>query len=165
MADRATEQQILNFQRFCTKSANRENRSVQSQRGNNSIDAGAVGQPGIDHRRDFIDAAPNATGEPLDNPRHMLRIGKDYVGDFESSMPLNVNFLRAVHKYVADLRIVHQHFKRTEPKHLIHEFNDHAIAVGRRYLLRTLPAELRGQCTDFHGKFIMADFTDNRKVQ
>ena len=47
-------------------------RAVDGQRRDDGVDPGAVGQPGVDHRRRLVDAAADLADDPLDHPAQVL---------------------------------------------------------------------------------------------
>ena len=57
-----------------------DDRADQRQRRDDGVDAGAVGQAGVDHRARLVDAPADRGDDPVDDPHHVLVVLEDDVG-------------------------------------------------------------------------------------
>ena len=72
--DRADLDQAGHADRGLGELADRQQRAVERQRRNHRVDAAAVGQARVDHRRGFIDPAADRGDDLLDDPNEVLLV-------------------------------------------------------------------------------------------
>ena len=72
--------QVVAPQPLPAEAANRQRRPSSVTGGKRGVDAAAVGQPGIDHRRAFVDAPADAGRDPLDDPHQVVGVAEADVG-------------------------------------------------------------------------------------
>ncbi len=89
--------------------------------GKRGVHAAAVGQPGIDHRRAFVDPPTDASRDPLDDSDQVIGIAKMNVGLFQSSEPFDVDLIGAIHQNVGHGRIGHQRRQRPDAERLFQQ--------------------------------------------
>ena len=70
-------------------------RPVERHRRQRGVDAAAVGQPGVDHRRAFVDPPADAGGDPLDDPHQVVGVAEAHVGLFQPAEALDVDLVAA----------------------------------------------------------------------
>src|SRR5437588_3233725 len=59
-------------------------RSVDSQRGDDGVDARSVAQAGVHHGRRFVDAASHLADDLVDDAQQVLVVAKSHIGEFRS---------------------------------------------------------------------------------
>ena len=69
---RAQRDQVLGLQALGRKAADREQRTVDRERRNDRVDARAVRQARVDHRRAVVDAAADAADDAVDDAQQVL---------------------------------------------------------------------------------------------
>ena len=74
----------------------------QRQRRDDRVDAGAVGQAGIDHRARLVDAAADRGDDPVDDAHDVVVVLEDDVGELELAGALDVDLARAVDHDLGD---------------------------------------------------------------
>ena len=77
-------------------------RSIERQRRNNGIDAGAVRQPGIDHRRGLINSAAHARHDAVDDLQQMAIVAKAGVRALKDP-PRSMNILSLLFTRMSEL--------------------------------------------------------------
>ncbi len=105
--------QVRTPQSLPAEPPNGERRSVDGHGGKRGVDAAAVGEPGVHHRRAFVDPPADAGGNPLDDAHQVVGVRESHVGLLQSPEPLDVHLLRAVDENVGDGRIGHQRRQRS----------------------------------------------------
>ena len=108
-------------QSLAAEAANRQRGGIDRHRRKRGVDAAAVGQPRIDHRRAFVDPPPDAGGDPLDDPHQVVDVAETNVGLLQASEPLHVHLLGAVDENVGDRRIGHQRRQRPDAQRLFQQ--------------------------------------------
>ena len=74
--ERLEADEVFGLQAFGRKTANREQRTVDGERRNDRVDARAVRQARVDHRRAVVDAAADAADDAIDDAQQMLIVLK-----------------------------------------------------------------------------------------
>ena len=109
--------------------ADREARTVGREWRQHGMEARAVGEPGVDHRRRAIETQAERRDDPLDDP-HDGR-GVDLARDaLDPARAFDEDTVGAVHHDLGDRRIAEQRFERTEPADVVDQLVEHH--VGRR---------------------------------
>ncbi len=67
-------------QTVAAEAADGQRRAVQRHRRDGGVDAAAVGQAGVHHRRRLIDVPADAGGDPLDDPQQMIGVAEAHLG-------------------------------------------------------------------------------------
>ena len=73
------------------ETADREQRTVDGQRRNDGVDARAVAQARVDHRRRFVDAAAHLRDDLVDDAQQVLVVAERDAGQFEQTLALDVD--------------------------------------------------------------------------
>ena len=74
----------------------RDHRPDERQRRDDRVDAGAVGEAGVDHRRRLVHAATDRGDDPVDDPHDVVVVLEDDVRELELARALDVDLARAV---------------------------------------------------------------------
>ena len=113
--------QLIGGQRTGAKTADRQRRPIQRQRRNNGIDARAVRQPGVDHRRGLIHSAAHARHDAVDDLQKVAIVAKRRIHSLQQTALFNEHMVFVVHQDVGDLWIPKQGLQRPQTKDLIEQ--------------------------------------------
>ena len=105
--------------RITSKAADGEAGSIERQRRNDGVDTGAILQAGVDHRRGFIDAAPDAGHNAVDDLHQVLVVFERQACDFQFAGAFDVDAVEAVDQNIGDGGILEQGFQRAQPEDFI----------------------------------------------
>ena len=83
--------QVVDLERVLGELADGEDRAVERQRRDDGVDAGAVGQPGVDHRRRLVDAPADLADDALDDPAQVVLGDEAGVGLLDDAAALDVD--------------------------------------------------------------------------
>ena len=100
--DRLVADQVLGLEAVGRKTANRKQRAVNRQGRNDRIDARAIRQARIHHRRAVVDTAADAADDAIDDAQKMLVVLERSRNGFELAAAFHINLFVRVHQYVAD---------------------------------------------------------------
>ena len=123
-------QHIAGGDGIAAETADGEARSVKGERRNDGVDAGAIGEAGVDHGRRFIDTAADAGDDALDDLHEVRIVFERQAGQFKLSGALNVYPVEAVDQNIGDGVVFEQRFERTEAEDLIENFAGETFAFG-----------------------------------
>ena len=93
---RAEIRHVLEGEALARELPDRHQRARQRQRRDDRVDAGAVGQAGIDHRRRLVDAAADLGDDLVDDPAEVRVVGKANRRLVEPSLALDPDLAGAV---------------------------------------------------------------------
>jgi hypothetical protein len=120
---------VLDPQRRAAEAANGEHRPVDGQRGDDGVDAGAVGQAGVGHGRRFVDPAAHPRHDAHDDLLEVRVVPEAHVGQLQLAEPLDVDRIEAVDHDVGDGRVGQQWLERPEARHLVEQLLHHLLAL------------------------------------
>ncbi len=128
--------QALHVQRIGAEAPDAQRGSVQRQRRDDGVDAGAVRQPGIEHGRALVDPPAHVVGDPADDPHEMVGIEKRGAGHLQPALPLDVYPVRPVDQDITDQRIAQEFVERAVPEDLVHHLAHDLLPfrAGQRHL-------------------------------
>ena len=126
----ANRDEVLGLQALGRKAANREQRAVDRQRRNDRVDARAVRQTRVDHRRAVVDAAADAADDAVDDAHQVLVVLERRRQPFELAVALDVDVLVGVDQDVADRRIAQQRLERSEAEDLVDDVPEERLALA-----------------------------------
>src|SRR5205823_10452282 len=107
-------QQVFELQRIAAESANGNRRPVQRQRRNDRVHAAAIGQTGIDHRTDFIDAAADLRHDTIDDLQEMRVVAELNGCPLHLAAALDIDVLRTVDQNIADRVVLKEELERSQ---------------------------------------------------
>ncbi len=122
--------QVLGLQPLGRKTADREQRAVDRQRRNDRVDARAVRQARVDHRRAVVDAAADAADDAVDDAHQVLVVLERRRQPLELAAALDVDLLVGVDQDVADRRVAQQRLERPEAEDLVDDVAEDHLALG-----------------------------------
>ena len=125
---RATFDEPIKTQCAGRKSADAELCTVDCQWRDDGIDARAVRQAGINHRRAFIDPPSRVANDALDDMHQMGVIAKLGATFVQLATALYEHTIGADHKNVSDFLIGEERLKWSEPKDVIEYALHHLCA-------------------------------------
>ena len=142
--------QVVGAEAIRAKTPDRHRGAVERQRGNDRVDARAVLQTRVHHRRRFVNAPADGADDALDDLHQVLVVAEDDVGLLDAAFALDEHLRRAVHQDVGDRRILQQHFEGAEPEHLVQHVLHDVLAVveAQRNALILLVEELLDDAAD-----------------
>ena len=111
------------------EAANRQDRPVDRQRRNDGVDAGAVGQARVGHRRRLVDAAPDARDDARDDLLQVAVVAEADRRQLQLAEALDVAGGVAVDHDVGDGRVGEQRLQRPEAGDLVEQLLDHLLAL------------------------------------
>jgi hypothetical protein len=117
--------QVGRHQLVGAETADRQQRPVDRQRRDDGVDARAVGQPGVDHRRGLIDAAADLADDLVDDPHQVAVVFEGDAGQLELALALDVDLVVAVDEDVGDGRLLQQRLERPQAENLV----EHLAAI------------------------------------
>ena len=141
--------EVLGLQSLRGKPANRQQRAVDRQWRNDGVDARAVLEPRVDHRRAVVHASSDAADDAIDDAQEMaivLKAGRDTL---ETAAALDEDMPMRVHEDVADGRIPQQRLEWSEPEHVVEHFREEHLALREAERRQLLGEQLRQQRADF----------------
>jgi hypothetical protein len=108
----------------------RDHRPDERQRRDDRVDAGAVGQAGVDHRRGLVDAATDRGDDPVDDPHDVVVVLEDDVRQLELARALDVDLAGAVDHDLRDRLVAEERLERAEADDLVGDLLEHPDALG-----------------------------------
>ena len=93
---RAEPDQVVHGERAGRELADGDDGPDERQRRDDRVDAGAVGQAGVDHRGGLVDAAADRGDDAVDDPHHVVVVLEHDVGELKAAVALDVDLARAV---------------------------------------------------------------------
>ena len=135
---RAEGHQVLALQPLLGKAPNRQQRAVDGQRRDDRVDAAAVGQARVDHRRAVVHAAADRRDDAVDDAQQVPVVleRRRHLG--EDAGAFDVDVLVGVDEDVVDRRVAQQRLERPEAEDLVEDVAEDLLAFGdadRRVLL------------------------------
>ncbi len=125
--ERAQLEQALHRERHLGKFADRHQRPVDGDRADGDVDAGAIGQAGVNRWTRLVHPAADGGNDLVDDAKQMRLVLEMNRGFLELAEPLNEAFLVRVDQNVGDGRILEQRLDRAEANHLVHEVFDKCL--------------------------------------
>ncbi len=126
---------------------NREGGAVDRQRRDHHVDAGAIGEAGVDHRAELVYAPAQRRQDPLDRIAQLLLAGEADARRFDSPAALHIDPLGAVDHHLLDIRVGKQILERAEADGVSQDPRGQRFAVRgaekRRALLNQCPHRIR----------------------
>src|SRR5262245_28623716 len=122
--------QVVDGERRRRELPDRDHRPDERQRRDDRVDAGAVGQAGVDHRRRLVDAATDRGDDPVDDPHDVVVVLEDDVRELELAGPLDVDLARSVDHDFRDRLVAEEGLQRAEADDLVRDLLEHPDALG-----------------------------------
>ena len=119
--------QVLALERVAAETADGEQRAVHGDRRNHGVDARAIGQARVHHRRRFVDAAAHAGNDFFDDAQQVGVVLELHRGAVQFAAAFHVDAVRRGHQDVADGGVLQQRFERAEAEDLIQDLLDDAV--------------------------------------
>ena len=112
------------------EAADRERRPVDRERRDHDVDPRAVGETGVDHRAELVDAAAERREDALDRVAQRLLVVEATAGRLDPARPLDVDAIGAVDHHLLDPRVVEQLLERPEADRVADDPRRERLAVG-----------------------------------
>ena len=148
-----------------TEHPDRDDRSVQGQRGNDRVESRSVGQPGIDHRRGLVDAAADPRDDAVDDLKQVVVVAEADLRLLDPPFFLDIDVLGPVDHDVADLVVLEQQLERTEAECLVEDLIDQPLALVAVQQRVFGVAELLDDTSDLVPKRLGVDLGDAIHVE
>ena len=146
---RAHRHQIVRLQPLGREPADRQERTVHRERGNDGVHARSVRQARVDHRRAVVDAPAHCAHDAVDDAQQMTVVLEVRRHLLEDAGTLDEHVLVAVDQDVADGRIAHQRLQRTESEHVVQDFDEQRLALAQTERRALFAEQLVEQRPDF----------------
>ena len=164
--ERLVVEQVFQLQRVgCRNGECDSDGAVQGERRNDGVDAGAVRQAGIHHRRRFIDAPADLRHDAVDDLQQMVVVAELDVGLLQLAAAFDVDLVRAVDQDIADGRVLEQHFQRAEAERLVEHLVDEALAFHAVEQRVFGVAQALDDQADFAAQRVAGQVADPRQVE
>src|SRR5690606_31195335 len=121
--------QVRGHELVGTEAANRQQRPIHSERRNDGVDARAVEQAGVDHRRRLVNAATDLRDDLVDDAQQVAVVFEGNGRQFQLAASLDVNLVVTVDQDVGDGRVVKQRFQRAETEYFVEHFANDLVAL------------------------------------
>ena len=146
---RAERHQVLALQALLRKPPDREQRTVDGERRDDRVDARAVRQARVDHRRAVVDAAADRRHDAVDDAQQMPVVleRRRHLG--EDAGALDVHLLVGVDEDVVDVRVAEQRLERAEAEDLVEDVAEDLLALGHADRRGFLGHQLEHERADF----------------
>ena len=105
-------------------------RAVERQRRDDRVDAAAVGETRVDHRRRFVDAPADRRDDLLDDPQQVLLVLEPHGARLEHSEAFDEDAVVAVDQDIGDRWILEQRLERTKAEEFVEDVADELLALG-----------------------------------
>ncbi len=124
----------MHRERNARELADRDRRTPESDRGHDDVDARAIRQTGIHHRRALINAPAQRGHDLVDDPQHVRIVVEHAVGAPQPTRLLGEDLAGRVDHHLGDRRIVQQWLHRTIAEELIHHLRQEDGAQAGHHL-------------------------------
>src|SRR5690606_8148851 len=118
--------------------ADGEERPVERDGRDDSVDSRAVGKARIDKGAGFVNASTDPADNTVDDPAEMCLIAELRIDRVDLAVPLDVDTARTVHHDFRDLRVTEEWLNGSMPEDLIGDLLGYPspVGLGERCLLR-----------------------------
>ncbi len=123
--------------------------AVDRQRRDDRVDAAAVGQAGVDHRRGFVDPPADRRDDLLDDPEQVPLVLEAHRRRLEHAVALDEHAVVAVDQDVGDRRVLEQRLERPEAEQFVEHVVDQLLALGMVERVVLLGQLLEDDVADF----------------
>ena len=132
--ERADPDEVLDAEDVGGELPDGEGGAVERERRDDRVDTGTVGEPGVDHRRRFVDATADLGDDPVDHAVEVVRGEEARFGLVETPGAFDEDLLLAVDHDLGDLGVVEELLDRAEPEHVVGDGRDerHALLGAER---------------------------------
>ena len=93
LVDRAEPDQVVGGEQLDREAADREHRAVERERRDDRVDARAVLESRIDHRRRLVDAPTDRRDDAVDDVHQVRVVVEAHLGQFELAVALDVDLV------------------------------------------------------------------------
>ena len=131
LGDRAEPDQVLERERVAGELADRERGPAERERRDDRVDAAAVGQARVDHRRGLVDAPADLRDDPVDDPQQVGVVEERRLGLLDPAVPLDVDLVGAVDHHLGDARVVQERLERPVAEDVVGDLPLEVGAVAR----------------------------------
>src|SRR5205823_8765080 len=110
----------------------REERAADRDRVHHRVHARSVGQPGVDHRRAFVDATTHLAHDLVDGPAQVTLVDELDVGFLDPASTLDVHRLRSVDHDLGDAGVLQVPVDRPVAHRVVGDVLDELRPLGGR---------------------------------
>ena len=129
LGERLPLHQVARAELVGSEAADREHRAVERKRGNDGVDARAIGQAGVDHRTRFVDAPAHRAHDPLDDAEQVLIVLEDERGWLELPLAFDVHLIVPVDQDVRYRGVAEQRLERAKAEELVEHVGHERFAL------------------------------------
>ena len=123
---------LVESQPFLAELSDRDQRPAEAERGNDDVDAAAVRQARIDHRRGLVDAPSHLRDDLVDDPAHVRLVIEAHVGVEEPTVALDPDVVGAVDHDLGDAVVGQQPLERAVAERIVGDRGGEALLVVAR---------------------------------
>ena len=156
--------QAVHADRHARELADREQRAVERQRRDDRVDAAAVGEAGVDHRRGFVDPAADRGDDLLDDPQQVPLVLEADRRRLQHAVALDEDLVVAVDQDVGDGRVLEQRLERAQAEQLVEDVADQLLALGLIERLVLLGQLFVDDVADLRLDLLAGHFVERRQV-
>ena len=121
--------EIVGRKRIAAETADGKTRAIDGERGNDGIDARAIRQAGVHHRRGFIDASSDGGNDAIDDAHQVGVVAELNVGGFEKTLALDVHLIKGVDQNIGNRGIGEKRLERAQSENFIENFLGKPLAL------------------------------------
>ena len=121
--------EIVGRERVAAETADGEAGAIDGERRNDGVDARAVRQARVHHRRRFIDAASDRGNDAIDDAHQVGVVAELNVGGFEKTLALDVHLLKGVDQNIGNRGIGEKRLERAQSENFIENFLGKTLAL------------------------------------
>ena len=118
--------------RLLAELADREQRAAERERRDDRVDAAAVGEPRVDHRRRLVDAAADLGDDLVDDPAQVRVVVEAHVRLVQAALALDPDVVRAVDHDLGDAVVGQQPLERPVAEDVVGDLGGEPLAVVAR---------------------------------
>ena len=131
VGERAEAQQVVEHQALLRELADRQQRARERQRRDDHVDAAAVGQAGVDHRRGLVDAAADLRHHLGDDPAQLRLVVEAHRRLVEPALALDPDLVGAVDHDLRDRVVGEQPLERAVAEDVVGDLVARAARARR----------------------------------
>jgi hypothetical protein len=123
-------EKVFESEWVASEAADGERGAIEGERGDDGIETGAIGEPGIDHGRCFVDSASDFGDDAIEDLEKMFVVSEGDIRPLDAAVFFNEHILGSVDHDIGDAFFLEKDFERSESEGFIENFFDKAFSFG-----------------------------------